>query len=137
MGKLPGKKKFKNTQFGSRALAGARDGTGGLVNPDGSTSSVRTGTWDIPGKGGRTDVMVAPTIRQDPVTGELVRLSPDEALAQALGLGDFVRVRGGRTPEKIEKARAKGDAKSRQFSDLLGMLTEALERQQALDRNQR
>ena len=124
MRRLAGKKRFKNTSFGKRAISGAKSGKGGIKNADGSTSSVRTATYDIPGKKGRTDVMVAPTIRKDPKTGKLKRLTHSEAVAAARKSGDYIRVKGGKTPEKIAKARAKGDAKSRKFSGKLGKISE-------------
>jgi hypothetical protein len=64
MSKSSGKRRFRKTKFGKRALVGARSGTDHIENPDGSKSSVLTATFDIPGKKGRTDVMVAPTIRK-------------------------------------------------------------------------
>jgi hypothetical protein len=121
--RLPGKRKFKRTTFGKRALEGARSGTGGIQNPDGSRSSVRTATYDIPGKRGRTDVMLAPTIRKDPKTGKLRQLSHSEAVAAARSSGDFIRIKGGKTEKKIEKARKKGDKKSRKFSRKLGKIS--------------
>lgn len=124
MPRLAGKRRFKNTSFGKRAISGAKSGKGGIKNADGSTSSVRTATYDIPGKKkGRTDVMVAPTIRKDPKTGKLKRLTHSEAVAAARKSGDYIRVKGGKTPKKIAKARAKGDAKSRKFSGKLGKIS--------------
>ena len=127
MSKLPGKKRFKNTEFGARALAGARSGTGGIENPDGTRSSVRTATYDIPGKRpGSTDVMVAPTIRMNRDTGQLEVLDERTAFLKAIELADFLRIIGGDTPEAVEKARAKGDARSRKFSARLGKISASL-----------
>ena len=131
--KLPGKKQLGKTQAGKRALAGARSGKGGIKNPDGSKSSVKTATYDIPGRKGRTDVMVAPTIRKNPKTGKLEQLSAREAARVATETGDFVRVKGGRTQRSVERARAKGDAKSRKFSKRLGNVSQRSERQRKID----
>lgn len=119
--RLPGKKKFKRTKFGARAIAGARSGTGGKKNPSGSRSSVKTATFDVPGRKGRTDVAVVPTIRK--VGGKLKTFSLNDALKEARRTGDFVRVKGGKTQKAIEKARAKGDKKSRSFSKKLGKIS--------------
>lgn len=115
------KKHLKRTQFGKRALAGARAGKDRVRNADGTFSSVRTATYDIPGKKGRTDVMVAPTIRK--VGGKMKQMTHAEARASALKSGDYVRVKGGKTQKKIEKARAKGDRKSKRFSKRLGKIS--------------
>jgi hypothetical protein len=120
--KLPGKRKFKRTKFGARALKGARAGTGGIKNPSGTRSSVRTATIDIPGKKGRTDVAVIPTIRKDPSTGQLKRLAPKQAARVALQMGDFVRVKA-KKKETVEQTRARGDKRSRKFSTKLGKIS--------------
>jgi len=118
------KRKLKNTEAGKRAIAGARTGAGGIANPDGTRSSVRTATFDIPGKRkGVTDVMLAPTICKNAATGSLERLRPKEAAARALSSGDYVRIKGGRTEAAIERARAKGDRKSQKFSAKLGKIS--------------
>ena len=126
--KLPGKRKIKKTKFGKRALSGAKKLTDRIKNPSGSHSSVRTATFDIPGKktrkGQRTDVMLAPTIRKDPITGIIKQLSNPEAAKAARKTGDFVRVVGGITDKAIQKARAKGDKKSRKFSKRLGKISD-------------
>jgi len=128
--KASGKKRIRNTTFGRRAIAGARSGKGGIANPDGTRSSVKTATFDIPGpRGKRTDVMLAPTIRK--VGGKLVRLSGREAGRIAADTGDFVRVRGGTTQKQVERARAKGDNKSRRFSAKLGRISARKERRDA------
>lgn len=116
------RRKIKRTKFGRRAIAGARSGTGGIANPDGTRSSVRTTTFDIPGKGGRTDVAVLPTIRKHPKTGALTKLSPRAALAVAQNTGDYVRVRA-KKGESIEQTRARADKMSQRFSKKLGRIS--------------
>lgn len=121
--KLPGKKKLKRTQFGQRAIAGARRGSAADSIPVGKgRGSVQTGTVDVPGKRGRTDVAVIPYIRKDPKTGELRKLTHDQAVKSAMDSGDYVRVKGGHHSKTIEKARAKGDKKSTRFSKKLGKI---------------
>ena len=124
--KLSGKKRFGRTKAGKRAIAGARSGRGGLKNPDGTRSSVRSTTVDIPGKKGRTDVALIPTIRK--MGGKLVRLSSKAAVKTALSTGDFVRIKGGKTKKAVAKARAKGASKSRKFSAKLGKISKRVTR---------
>lgn len=121
--KSPGKKKFKNTTFGARALKTARRGGQTLKNPSGPPSSVRTATYDIPGKRGRTDVMIAPTIRADPSTGQLKRMTESNAAKIALDMADFVRVKAKRR-ETVEQTRARADRKSIKFSKKLGKIAD-------------
>lgn len=121
--KTKGKKKFKNTQFGKRALNGARTGTNRVKNKDGTYSSVKTATFDIPGKkSGSTDVMVAPTIRKQS-DGSMKSLSAQQAFRAAAESGDYVRVKGGKSKKKVVKAREKGDKKSQKFSARLGKIS--------------
>jgi len=122
-----GRKKFKNTTFGSRALEGARSGTGGIKNPDGTRSSVRTATFDVPGKRGRTDVAVVPTIRKDAKTGSLKRLTPAQAAKASFSTGDYVRVKA-RRGETVEETRARGDKRSQKFSKKLGRISKRKEK---------
>jgi hypothetical protein len=122
--KPPGKKKFKNTKFGARAIAGAkRGGAGDSINLDGGRGSVQTMTIDIPGPKGRTDVAVTATIRKDPKTGKLKQLTGAEAARIAVQTGDFVRVKGGKTKKAVQRARRRGDKKSRRFSKKLGKIS--------------
>ena len=125
---MKGKKKIKNTAFGSRAIKSSKKPASGQVEGKdfvpaggGRRSSVRTATVDIPGKRGKTDVAIIPTIRN--VGGRLVRLHGDAARQAAVQSGDFVRVKGGKTEKKIVKAREKADRKSIKFSKRLGRNT--------------
>lgn len=117
-----GRKKFKHTTFGKRALAGARSGTGGIANPDGTRSSVRSATFDVKGRKGRTDVAVVPTIRKSATTGKLTRLTPPQAAKAAFTTGDYVRVKA-RRGETVAETRARGDKRSRKFSKKLGRIS--------------
>lgn len=126
MPKLPGKRKFKNTKFGSRALRNAKTGGPSIKNKGGSTSSVLTMTVTIDRpktkRGGtKRDTIIVPTIRQR--GGKLVKLKPEAAVKESLKTGDFVRVKGGKVGSKaVAKSITKADKKSRKFSRKLGRI---------------
>ena len=128
--KLPGKKKFKNTTFGKRAIKGARRGAPGdsiRVHAGAGPSSVLTQTNDIPGRKGRMDVNINPTIRKNPKTGKLEQLDPRQATIISERTGDFVRVKA-KKRETIDATRTRGDKKSTKFSDRLGRIAQLRDR---------
>jgi len=107
---------IKNTPSGKRALAGARRRGGAVpgkdffVNPDGSGSSILTGTFGV-NIDGKEKTIIAPHIVKDNA-GNLVRLTSAQAVSRALATGDFA----------VAKSVAAGTKKSQKFSRRLGSI---------------
>jgi hypothetical protein len=106
-------KKIKNTPSGRRALAGARSGKGGILNPDGSKSSIRTATFGVTTPDGKKRTMIVPTVVAGP-GGAMHRLTPDQALQRARATGDFALV----------KRQSTADRRSKKFSRRLGQISQ-------------
>lgn len=101
-------KYIKNTPSGRRAIAGAKAGKDRIKNPDGSYSSIRTGSYGVDDK-----TMIVPHVVKTK-RGTMRRLRPgEEAVGRAQRTGDFA----------VAKNEQVATRRSKKFSKRLGKIS--------------